>query len=324
MAYLLAGSRARTRVGAAADQLIVAPRPRGAGLARAAAPLLVLALVATLGPAELRSFVQFGTTSELVEVYATVLDDRGNPVLSLTASDFTVLEDGVAQPISTFAAGEFPLTLAVAVDRSFSMGGERFEAAKAGARRLLGLVRADDRLLVLGIGGKVDVLAGFDADRTAARRALDDMQVWGTSPIGDVVAHGIDAVKGQSGRRAVVVWSDGVEREATVERADVLERARQSGVLIYPVAMASKPSPLLTALAALSGGRLIEARDRRSAEQAATAIAAELRHQYLLGYVPPAGPGGWRPITVRTVRPGLTVRARKGYLATGQGRRASF
>ena len=267
---------------------------------------------------------QFAATTELVEVYATVLDDRGHPVSGLSAADFVVSENGAPQSISAFAAGEFPLTLAVAVDRSFSMTGEKFAAARVGARRLVDLVRAHDRLLVLGIGGKADVVAGFDASRASARRAVEQMQIWGTSPIGDVVAQGIDAVKGEPGRRAVVVWSDGVEREATVARDDVLDRARQSGVLVYAVAMASPPSPLLTSLASLSGGRLLQARNRRAAEEAATAIAAELRHQYLLGYVPPPGPPGWRDVTVTTARAGLTVRARKGYVATERGRPASF
>jgi Ca-activated chloride channel family protein len=267
---------------------------------------------------------QFGATTELVEVYATVLDPRSGPVQGLTAGDFEVLENGVAQPIAQFTAGEFPLSVAVVVDRSFSMGGERIGAARAGARRLIDQLRAHDRVLVLGIGGKAEVLAGFDAPRAAARRAAETAQVWGTSPIGDVVAHGIDAVKGEPGRRAVVIWSDGAEREATVERENVLERARQSGVLVYSVIMAPTPSALLTSLASLSGGRLLEAQDRRSAEQAATTIAGELRHQYLLGYTPPPGPAGWREITVRVTRPGLTVRARKGYVATERGRPASF
>jgi Ca-activated chloride channel homolog len=270
------------------------------------------------------AFGQFGATTELVEVYATVLDSRGAPVHGLTASDFAVLENGASQPIAQFTAGESPLSLAVVIDRSFSMGGARIDAARVGARHLIDLLRSRDRLLVLGIGGRVDVLAGFEASRAEARRAAETVQIWGTSPIGDVVAHGIDAVRNEPGRRAVIIWSDGVEREATAQREDVLERARQSGVLIYSVAMAPTPSPLLTSLASLSGGRLLEARNRRAAEQAAATVAGELRHQYLLGYPPPAGPAGWREITVRVNKPGLTVRARKGYVATERARPASL
>jgi hypothetical protein len=86
-------------------------------------------------------------------------------------------------------------------------------------------------------------------------------------------------------------------------------------VLVYPVAIARSISPLLAELAALSGGRLQQARDRETAERAATAIARELRHQYLLGYAPPAGAAGWRRIEVRVEGTGLTVRARSGYQA---------
>ena len=278
------------------------------------------ALLATAAPV----WAQFGATTELVEVYATVLDPAGAPVQGLTSGDFEVLENGQLQPITQFTAGEFPLSLAVVIDRSFSMGGARIDAARAGARRLIDQLRVRDRLLVLGIGGKAEVLAGFDAPRATARRAAETAQVWGTSPIGDVVAHGIDAVKGEPGRRAVVIWSDGDEREATVERDDVLQRARQSGVLVYAVAMGAAPSPLLTSLASLSGGRLLEARNRRAAEEAAATVATELRHQYLIGYAPPKGPAGWRDITVRVTRPRLTVRARKGYEATDGARPASF
>jgi Ca-activated chloride channel family protein len=284
-----------------------------------AAAAVVAALAAAAGPAG----GQFGATTELVEVYATVLDARGAPVQGLTAGDFEVLENGAAQPITQFTAGEFPLSVAVVIDRSFSMG-ERIGDARAGARRLIDQLHARDRVLVLGIGGKVDVLAGFDASRAAARRAAETAQVWGTSPIGDVVAHGIDAVQGEPGRRAVVIWSDGVEREATVARDDVLDRVRRSGVLVYSVAMGAKPSPLLTSLASLSGGRLLEARNRRAAEDAAATVAGELRHQYLLGYSPPPGPAGWRDISVRVKNANHTVRARKGYVATAGVRPASF
>jgi Ca-activated chloride channel family protein len=117
------------------------------------------------------------------------------------------------------------------------------------------------------------------------------------------------------GRRAVVLLSDGVEREAQRPRHDVLEQVRQSGVLVYPIAIARTTSPLLAELAALSGGRVLQARDRRAAERAAMTVARELRHQYLLGYAPPPGPAGWRRIEVRVNRPGLRVRARQGYQA---------
>src|SRR5262245_44317022 len=69
------------------------------------------------------TYGQFTTGVSLVEVYATVTDSRGEPVTNLTASDFRVLQDGMAQTITAFAAGEFPLAVAIGLDRSFSMAG---------------------------------------------------------------------------------------------------------------------------------------------------------------------------------------------------------
>jgi len=258
---------------------------------------------------------QFAAGTELVEVYASVTDTRGNTVRGLPASAFTVLEDGVAQPISAFSSGDVPLTVAVVVDRSFSMGGEPFDAARAGARRLIDELSARDRLLVLAVGGGVERISGVDASRGAARAALDTLQVWGTSPIGDTMVQALQSVAGERGRRAVILFSDGVERESSRAADEVLDRVKASGVLIYPIATAKSISPLLTQLAEVSGGRVVRARQRDAAERAASSVAEELRHQYLLGYVPPPGKPGWRRIEVRAGRSDLRVRARQGYLA---------
>src|SRR4029079_6609660 len=64
---------------------------------------------------------QFTSGVNVVEVYTAVLDQNGNPVTGLARGDFTVLEDGRAQTIATFAEADFPLAVVVAVDRSFSM-----------------------------------------------------------------------------------------------------------------------------------------------------------------------------------------------------------
>src|SRR5436190_9650226 len=82
-------------------------------------PLIVLAA----GVASY-AYGQFTSGVNLVEVYASVSDRHGEPVTSLTADDFHVLEDAAVQTITTFAAGEFPLAVGIGLDRSFSMGGK--------------------------------------------------------------------------------------------------------------------------------------------------------------------------------------------------------
>ena len=91
------------------------------------------------------AYAQFTTGVSLVEVYATVTDRQGEPVTDLKVGDFRVLQDGEPQTITAFAAGEFPLAVAVGLDRSFSMGGKdsRLSIAKAAARTFISALRTD-------------------------------------------------------------------------------------------------------------------------------------------------------------------------------------
>src|SRR5687767_9765426 len=132
-----------------------ANRPRHSTTGSAAGPSM-LACVAfpalTLGAAiSAMQLPQFATTVQVVEVYASVTDARGEPLRGLSQDQFTVREDGELQTISTFAEGEFPLSVAVGVDRSWSMAGDRLAVAKVGARTLLAELRPDDQAMVVAI-----------------------------------------------------------------------------------------------------------------------------------------------------------------------------
>lgn len=251
-----------------------------------------------------------------VEVYATVTDKAGEPVVGLTAEDFTVRENGEPQKVTTFAAGEFPLTAAIAIDRSFSMA-DRLGAAKSAARAFLGELRAADESVIIAVGSEVEVAAPRSTDRPGQFAALDRLDAFGTTSLHDAILASVDALQDARGRRALVLLSDGTDRFSRASAADVLARARRSDVLIYPVALGRSRPGLFAELATLSGGRSLHVRDARRLPEAMRGIARELRHQYLLGYSPtrPLDPGqnDWRAISVSVARPGVQVRARDGY-----------
>src|SRR5215203_1441719 len=121
---------------------------------------------------------QFVTTVQVVEVYASVTDARGEPLTGLSQDQFVVREDGEVQTISTFAEGEFPLSVAVAVDRSWSMAGDRLAVAKTGARTLLNALRPADQAMVVAIGGAVDTVAPLSNDRALQAAAVDRLDPW--------------------------------------------------------------------------------------------------------------------------------------------------
>src|SRR5688500_7888262 len=117
--------------------LVILPfAPRAAGIAVLSAGLLA-AVAGDRQPAEAAAIQQFSTRTDLDEGYATVTDRQGRLVTDLTQQDFVVREEGQLQEVSTFAAGDQPVSLALAVDRSWSMAGEPLAAAQRAGRELL-------------------------------------------------------------------------------------------------------------------------------------------------------------------------------------------
>lgn len=260
---------------------------------------------------------QFASAVSLIEVYATVLDQKGQPVSGLPVEAFTVEEDGVPQSVQAFSSGELPLSLAIAIDRSFSVPEARLANATTAVQRLLGELRPTDQTMLLAIGSEVEEITPLSVDHRAAFFAVGELRRWGTTPLYDATVAAIDRIHHASGRRALILISDGGDRYSDTRAADAVAHARSRDVLVYPVALRRTPPPVFAEIAVVTGGRSFAIRDDRALPTTLSAIARELRAQYLLGYAPRVGegPGGWRSITVRVNRPGLHVRARDGYVA---------
>jgi Ca-activated chloride channel family protein len=264
-----------------------------------------------------RSFAgQFTSEVSLVEVYASVTDSAGTPVSGLTANEFLVEEDGEPQPISAFAAGAMPLALAIGVDRSFSVSRDRLREMTSAVTRFLEELRPEDLTMLLAVGSQVETLAPLDSSREPIRAALARLQPWGTTPLYDATAAAVDALQPARGRRALILMSDGEDRYSRMSAAEAVSHVRARDVLVYPVALGRKPPAIFAELASVTGGRSFLAADNRALSSALSAVARELRAQYLIGYVPVREHGqGWRSIRVTATRPGVRVRARDGYYA---------
>lgn len=260
---------------------------------------------------------QFTSSVNLVEVYASVVDQAGQPIRGLSQSDFEILEDGQPQTIAAFTAGDFPLTAALALDRSFSMAGPPLATVRSAARSFLQALRAEDEAVVIGIGSQVSVLAPAGGSRAEQLTAVDNLTAWGTTSLHDAIITAIETVDGARGRRALVILSDGDDKYSEATAADALARARRSNVMVYPIAIGRTRPPLFAEIATLTGGRSFHARETKGLDETLRTVAAQLREQYLIGYSPSrppaAGANEWRSITVRVRKPGASVRARDGY-----------
>ena len=283
--------------------------------------LAVLAVVAAVGLLAQQEDLpaQFSSRTDLVEIYATVANAEGEPVIGLRREDFRVYENDQLQEVSTFAAGELPLTVALGIDRSWSMAGDPLRLAKQASQAFLRALEPGDRSMVVAIGGDADVIAPLAMDRVGQGYAIEALDPWSTTALHDAIIAALDRLEPESGRQALIVFSDGTDRYSRATAAQVVARARRSNALIYLIAFGNVRPPLLAELAVITGGRSFLLLDVRDLQGTLATVARELRYQYLLGYEPseliePQAPS-WRSIRVVLEEPGFRVRTRDGYMA---------
>ncbi len=155
-------------------------------------------------------------------------------------ADFAVSEDGTRQAITAFAAGEFPLAVAIGLDRSFSMADKRTALASPSRRRAPSSARCGqtDQVMVVAIGGEIEVASPLSTDRAAALAAIDRLDAWGTTPLYDAALVGArrDSVRPRTPRAGAAVGRHrSIQRHggrgsgrsgAATRRADLSDRAR--------------------------------------------------------------------------------------------------
>ena len=105
-------------------------------------------------------------------------------------------------------------------------------------------LRPADESVVLGIGSEVTTVADAAVPRAQQAAAVQALDAWGTTKLHDAIIQAIDATDASRGRRAVVIVSDGDDRYSETPAGDVLNRARQANVMIYPVALSKDRPPL--------------------------------------------------------------------------------
>jgi len=286
----------------------------------------------------------FAARSDLVVLSATAVDGKGRPVTNLGPRDFRVFEEGRPQEIVHFHdARDVPARVLLLVDGSGSMGGDfKVASVKRAAEMVLDELAGEDQVALAGFDSRYWGVVAFTRDREAVRAGLRTVEPFGSTALHDALDQAArDLASHGPGRRAVVVITDGVDTSSSRTPDEVLERSRALDVPIYALSVVSAlddpasrrflgdkargreaaGAETLARYAALSGGGAFRASTYAGLRNAAFRIASELKHQYRLGYEPPAGPAGFRRVEIRSTRRGVTVRTRRGYVPpTGEAK----
>jgi len=261
---------------------------------------------------------------DVVQVTATVTDDSGHFVRGLARQDFRLYEDGTPQSLTSFFSENVPTEMIVAVDVSGSMT-DAMPKVKESVKGFLTAIRPADRVTLLGFNDSVFTLARPTVDLAARLKAIDRLAPWGGTALYDVVVQAFDLLGRQTGRRALVVFTDGEDLNSRVPIEVAERRLEASDAVMYPIGQGRAPrlaslKTILERLARKSGGRAFFGESVDQLDAVFADIIDELSNQYLLGYVPRdlTRDGRWRTLKVEVPGRAVHVRARQGYRAVAK------
>ena len=256
----------------------------------------------------------FSTRVEGVRVDILVTDSSRRPLRGLTAADFMIRDNGIAQEVDVLSFGETALNVGLAFDLSESVAGARLEQLKAASQALMAELEAADQSALVTFDSQVSLPCPLSTNRLCVREALSAAMPKNETALVDGVFAGMMVGESEVGRSLLMVFSDGLDTASFLNAERVLELGRRSDVVVYPVTSKGARPDFLEDLASLTGGRLHEVDAQSDLSATFRSILEEFRYRYLVTYTPRGVPrGGWHKLDVRVNRAGASVKARPGY-----------
>jgi VWFA-related protein len=260
----------------------------------------------------------FSSRVEGVRVDVLVTDSSRRPLRGLAAEDFAIRDNGVPQQVDIVSFGEISLNVGLAFDLSESVSGERLAQLRAASRSLTTQLLPDDQSSLVTFDRAVSLRCPLSANRSCIDEALLRSKPDSETALVDGVFAGITVGETDVGRSLLMVFSDGLDTASWLTATRVLDSARRSDVVVYPIATKGARPEFLDDVAELTGGRLHEVDRDEDLSNTFRGILDEFRHRYLVTYTPRGVPkDGWHKLEVRVNRSGARVKARPGYQGGG-------
>ncbi len=276
-------------------------------------------------------------SANLITAITSVTDPSGNQVNDLTQQDFIVYEDNAPQEIAGFyREGQLPLRLIFLFDASSSIR-HRFDfEQRAAAQFFRQVMRPGDQAALMSVSTEPKLEMQFTSDVDKLVAALAAIKPEGATALYTSMTDAAKYIRPSEGRHVMVVLSDGTDTMSAATLAQALTEVQKSDAVIYSVhSTGIAPSAnvqdlagefVLKAMSEDTGGRAFfppiyddPKKEVRDLDEIYRRIVAEVRAQYVLTYYSKGGDArkdGFKSIRVEVKRPGLQVRARRGYYTT--------
>jgi len=287
---------------------------------------------------------------DLVNVLFTVRTKQGGLVGNLGKDDFTLLEDGKQQDIRYFTReNDLPLTIGLLVDVSRSQENLIEIERRAAYQFFEKVLRPKDLAFLISFGSEAELLQDYTSSPRLLEKGLSDLRVnsqvgglhpgpvpTATSPKGTILYDTVylaaqEQLKGQVGRKALVLITDGVDQGSRYKIEEAIKQAQLADAIIYSICYLD-PSAYgygmfggggdgaLKRLSEETGGRMMKVDRKHSLDDIFKEIQDDMRSQYAIGYAPTNGnrDGSFRRIEIHTRDKEMRVHARKGYYAVAR------
>jgi VWFA-related protein len=285
----------------------------------------------------------------LVNILFNVRDKKSGLVGNLNKDDFKVFEDGKEQEVKYFnRETDLPLTIGLLIDVSASQM-NLIDIEKNAAYQFFGTVlRKQDLAFLISFGEESELLQDYTNSPKLLRSGLDGLHVSsgvggiGPGPVptagqprGTVLYDAVyvasaDELKGQVGRKVLVLITDGEDEGSKYKISQAIEAAQKADAIIYGfyyvdrgfyvghgMVFGGSSDSALRQMSEDTGGHVFHVDRKMTLQDAFTELQAEMRSQYAIGYTPtnPTKDGTFRKVEVRTTNKDWKVQARKGYYA---------
>jgi VWFA-related protein len=294
----------------------------------------------------------------LVQLNVAITDSKGNYVSGLRPEDFSIVEDNIPEKIATFEEGSEPTRKLIdaapnggapqqpATVQEAENGGQASAGSSPSATNVFilfdtsnymyrGFVFAQDsiadfvrslegvsKVALYSYSRDLDRVASLTADRSQVLRGVRSTVAGDDAALYNCLLLTVKDAAQLTGKKAIVVFSNGPDNASLVPPEDVAELAQSTGTIIYMIStQQAEAEPISTAvferMSKVTGGKAYFAKSWKDEKQAFDSIRDDLGHLYTLSYYPqPNSDRGWRTITVRLNGKNLQkyhLRTRDGY-----------
>ena len=254
----------------------------------------------------------------LVNVVMTVQDAEGRFVTDLKESDFKIYEDGVEQKAAVFEKEDVGSAVGLLLDNSLSMV-DVLPVMKTGILDFADHTKSFQELFVMTFGTRVRTIHDVRQPLPQLQNTLKTLGVQGTSVLFDALVEGLRKVgEREPQRKALLIFTDGIDTASKAGFKDVLIEAQKAGALLYFLPIGSRvliDEHTIDSLAKESGGRVIYLRKDQPIRPAMESIRQELARQYYIGYYASRRPG-FHSIRVDIPGRDVRIRAKTGYYSS--------